>query len=169
MNRIARQCGVFFALLFLLGCESTPRLLLTYGAQGTVIQAERLIGKLLEKEVLPLPYGGLNVGLQVDRMQARFPTLRPWLDRGVVGLTDDGDLAIRDPDSAPFDLSRLVREENLDRAVFYYGMCGAVGHGGDSLRGWLPYVRETFGTEWSRQAPSGWWLRDQRGVWLKKQ
>lgn len=164
-------CGM--VLVLLAACESTPNHLLTYAAQGTAIQAERLVGQLLGKDVWPLPYQGMydstNISAPLQRMRDRFTVLKSHLDSGEVGLTDDGDVAIRGDGSGSPELVQLVREENQDRAIFYFGMCSAVGHGGaDVLYAWLPYVRVTFGAEWQKQAPEAWWLRNERGEWLKK-
>jgi hypothetical protein len=159
----------FFALLVLLaGCESTPTHTLTYAAQGTVIQAERFVGQVFGKEVWPLPYGGANIDQPLQRMQARFPQLRIALDSGVLGLTDDGEVAIREPGTTTPELFALVRDENRDRAVFYFGMAVAVGHGGDTLQSWIPYVKTTFGTEWQKNAPAGWYLRNELGEWRRQ-
>lgn len=165
--------GFLMVLFSLAGCESTPTHLLTYAAQGTVIQAERLVGQLLGKDVWPLPYDGMyastNLSLPLNRMQARFPALKALLESGEIGLTDDGNVAIRDASGVSPEYVELVNEENRDRAVFYLGMCSAVGHGdGDVQHAWLPYVRVTFGAEWKKQAPSGWWLRNEHGQWLRK-
>ena len=172
MRLVCRWC--FMMVLFsLAGCESTPNHLLTYAAQGTVIQAQRLVGQLLGKEVWPLPYDGMyastNISLPLNRMQARFPALKALLESGEIGLTDDGDVAMRDTASVSQEVVELVDEENRDRAVFYLGMCSAVGHGdGDVQQSWLRYVRVTFGAEWKKQAPNGWWLRNERGEWFQK-
>ena len=156
------------ALLALAGCETNPTHLLTYAAQGTVIQAERLVGLFLGKDVWPLPYGGANLDQPLLRMSSRFPQLKTKLDTGLIGLTDDGDVAIRESGTTTPELFLLVREENRDRAVFYFGMAAAVGHGSDTLHTWLPYVKAVFGAEWQRQAPSGWWLRNDLGEWTPK-
>jgi len=157
-----------FLLGFLAGCESTPTHLFTYAAQGTVIQAERFVGQVLGKEVWPLPYGGANIDQPLQRIKARFPQLKAQLDSGVLGLTAEGEVAIREPSSSTPELFALVRDENRDRAVFYVGMAVAVGHGFEMLQSWLPYVKETFGNEWQAQAPASWWLRNEQGEWHRK-
>jgi hypothetical protein len=166
--RIRGGLLVFALLGFLAGCESTPTHLFTYAAQGTVIQAERFVGKVFGKEVWPLPYGGANIDEPLQRMNERFPQLKSQLDSGALGLTAEGEVAIREPATATPELLALVRDENRDRAVFYVGMAVAVGHGFDTLQSWLPYVRETFGGEWQAQAPVTWWLRNEQGEWRRK-
>ena len=172
MRLVCRWC--FMMVLFsLAGCESTPNHLLTYAAQGTVIQAQRLVGQLLGKEVWPLPYDGMyastNISLPLNRMQARFPALKTLLESGEIGLTDDGDVAMRDTTSISQEVVELVDEENRDRAVFYLGMCSAVGHGdGDVQQSWLRYVPLIFRAQWKQQATKGRWLRNQRDHCFQK-
>lgn len=155
-------------LALLAGCESTPTHLFTYAAQGTVIQAERYVAMVFGKDVWPLPYGGAAIDEPLQRMQARLPQLKTQLDAGVLGLTDDGEVALRQSDSSATELFSLVRDENRDRAVFYVGMAVAVGHGQDTLPFWLPYVKATFGAEWHKNAPSGWYLRNAQGEWRRQ-
>ena len=166
---IVRRCLMILGLLgFLAGCESTPTHLFTYGAQGVVIQAERLVGQFFDRAVDPLPYGGVNIDQPLARMHARFPILRQHLDSGKLGLTEDGDVAIREASTTP-ELKRLVRAENRDQAVLYTAMAGATGHGdGGQLQFWLPYVDATFASEWQKQASAGWWLRDEQNEWRRK-
>ena len=163
-----RRFLFLMALVALMGCETTPTHLFTYAAQGTVIQAERLVGLLLGKEVWPLPYSGVNLDQPLLSMNSRFTQLKIQLDKGRIGLTDDGDVAIREFEATNPELFLLVREENRDRAVFYFGMAVAVGHGSDTLQNWLPYVKAVFGAEWQKQAPPGWWFRNSLGEWKHK-
>ena len=165
----SRLCLLLLALLVpLAACESTPTRLFTYAAQGTAIQAERLVGQFFGKAVDPLPYGGPDIDRPLKRMHARFPELKTQLDNGVLGLTEDGDVAIREAGATTPELKKLVRAENRDRAVLYTGMASAVGHGNDDLQSWLPYTDATFGAEWQKQAPSGWWLRNAQWEWQLK-
>ena len=159
---------VFALLAFLAACESTPTHLFTYAAQGTVIQAERFVGSILGQDVWPLPYRGTNIDQPLQRMQGRFAQLKEQLDAGVVGLTDDGEVALRQPDASLPELFTLVRDENRDRAIFYFGMAVAVGHGSDTLQTWLPYVKATFGAEWQKHASAGWYLRNEGGEWHRQ-
>jgi len=172
MRTLIRVAGIV-AVLSLAACESTPNHLLTYAAAGTEIQAERLVGQMFGEDVWPLPYqgrqGAINISEPLERMQARFPALQRHFERGEIGLTDDGRIAVRDVERVSPELFQLVREENDDRDVFYYGMCIAVGHGDNSLVFWLPYVRSTFGKAWQNKSPAGWWRISSKGDWLKKQ
>lgn len=155
--------------LFLAGCETSGGHLFTYAAQGTQIQAERLVAKVLGQPAKPLPYGGPDIDRPLKRMLARWPQVKAELDKGSVGLTDTGYLAVRDAGKRAVELKKLVREENFDRQVLYRGLCVAVGHGDESIAGWVAYTEDSFATEWNRQAPIGWWLLETEQGWRRKQ
>lgn len=161
MLRRATTAGL---LALLVACASPPDVLLTYAAQGVEIQAERLVASLLGQSEQALPYGGPAIDPPLRRMRERFPELRAALDAGTVGLTEDGDVALRAPGEADVALRELVRAENRDRAFFYAGMAEAVGH----RAYFVPYVDERFAREWQKRAPAGWWLRDAAGHWQRK-
>lgn len=163
MIPVRRFAAIGVAAL-LVACASPPDVLLTYAAQGVVIQAERLVNSLLDDKAERLPYGGPAIDPPLRRMQARFPALRAALEAGAIGLTEDGDVAIPDPARSTPELRELVRMENRDRAFFYAGMADAVGH----QTFFVPYVDATFGAEWQKRAPAGWWLRDEHGRWQTK-
>src|SRR5262245_34887195 len=116
-------------LVALCGCETEGGLLLTYAAQGTEIQAERLVAQFLGTPAKALPYRGLNLDRPLQRMRARWPQIKAALDGGTIGLTETGELALRvaSQDSA---LNTLVRDENHDRGFYYRALSDAVGHGG---------------------------------------
>ena len=159
-----RRFAAIGVVTLLVACASPPDVLLTYAAQGVVIQAERLVSSLLDETAERLPYGGPAIEAPLRRMQARFPALRAALEAGTIGLTEDGDVAIPDPARSTPELRELVRMENRDRAFFYAGMAEAVGH----QTFFVSYVDATFGAEWQKRAPSGWWLRDEHGRWQTK-
>ncbi len=167
MKRLFRTLAVV-SLALLAACESTGTHLLTYAAQGTLIQADRLVRQIFSGNPEPLPYGGPDIDGPLRRMHERFPELRGQLDLGLLGLTEDGDVAIREASGATPELKALVRAENRDRALLYTGMAAAVGHGRETMSQWLPYVDASFGAEWQKQAPAGWWLRDAQNEWQKK-
>ena len=160
------------ALAALAACESLPNHVLTYGAKGTEIQAQRLVAQVYGQPADPLPYGGPDIDRPLARMQARWPVLRAELERGRIGLTEDGDVALRNAGSADKaearQLKSLLKAENRDRGVLYRAMTEAIGHNGDAMAKMLPYTEDVFGQEWARQAPAGWWLQDHRGEWSQK-
>jgi len=157
------------SLAFLLaGCETEGGLLFTYGAQGTQIQAERLVAQVYGKPAKPLPYGNADIDQAVARMKARWPQIKAELEAGIIGLTDHGEVAIRITGDAAKPLRKLVRDENRDRQLLYRAMGQAIGHTGAAELTWLAYTEDVFAQEWLKQAPSHWWFRDESQVWRKK-
>jgi hypothetical protein len=156
----------------LAGCESTPERVFTYGAKGTVIQAERFVADVYGHVADPLPYGGPDIDGPLASMKARWPDLKPLLEAGTLGLTDDGEIAIHEIGARSRgevkQLRRLVRAENRDRHVLYRAMTAAIGHGDDTLSLMIGHTEDTFGHEWITQAPKGWWVQDHTGRWAQK-
>ncbi len=153
--------------MFLAGCETTDGHLFTYAAQGTVIQAERLVAKVYGHPAKALPYGGVDIDESVKRIQARWPRLQVELAKGSLGMTDNGYIAIREKGSQAAELRKLVRAENLDRQILYLAMSEGVGHGGAYILTWLPYTEDVFAGQWIKQAPAGWWFLDAEQIWRR--
>lgn len=159
----------FLSLAVLLaGCETEGGLLFTYGAQGTQIQAERLVAQIYGTPAKPLPYGNVDSEQALKRMKARWPQLKAELDGGSIGMTDHGEIAIRITGDAAKPLRKLVRDENRDRQLLYRSMGPLIGHTGAAELTWLAYTEDVFGQEWIKQAPLHWWVRDESQVWRKK-
>jgi hypothetical protein len=162
------RAALLLATLVLAGCETSGGHLLTYAADGTVIQAERLVARIQGNPAKPLPYSGPDIDRPLARMQARWPQLKAELAAGRLGLTDTGYIGIRESGPQALELRKLVRAENLDRQVLYRGMGDAVGHGGENVMLWMPYTEDVFANEWIRQAPAGWWFLNAEQVWQRK-
>ncbi|HEV7445872.1 MAG TPA: YdbL family protein [Steroidobacteraceae bacterium] len=101
-------------------------------------------------------------------MQQRFGELKKYFDSGVIGLTADGQVAIRDQNAIPLAeravVARLVAEDNRDRATLYAEIAKANKH-----PEWEPDIRRTFARRWvERGAQSGWYYQDSSGKWLQK-
>ena len=100
-------------------------------------------------------------------MATRFVQLRPHLDAGVIGLTREGAIALRD--TAMVDvktlpaLDALIMEENKDRATLYREIARA-----NNRPEWESDLRATFGKRWINRLPVGWFYRDEKGQWIKK-
>lgn len=157
---------ILMGMLFLAGCETAGGTLYTYAAQGTVIQAERLVAMVYGNPAKPLPYGGPDIDRPLERMRARWPQVKAALVAGSVGMSENGEIVFRaagDP-----ALKKLLRQENTDRRILYHGVCNTVGYSGDLLAVWLPYVEDTFANEWIKQASPGWWYQSADLVWRQK-
>jgi uncharacterized protein YdbL (DUF1318 family) len=101
-------------------------------------------------------------------MQQRFGELKKYFDTGVIGLTADGQVAIRDQNAIPLAeravVARLVAEDNRDRATLYAEIAKANKH-----PEWEPDIRRTFARRWvERGAQPGWYYQDAGGKWLQK-
>ncbi len=100
-------------------------------------------------------------------MKARHQQLRPWYDRGVIGMTRDGLIAIRDLKAVPLKdrrrLKQLVAEENRDRKALYAEIARINGH-----PEWEAGIRSMFARRWIDSAPAGWWYQDAGGNWVRK-
>jgi uncharacterized protein YdbL (DUF1318 family) len=101
-------------------------------------------------------------------MQQRFAQLKKYFDSGVIGLTVDGQVAIRDQNAIPLAeravVARLVAEDNRDRATLYGQLARANKH-----PEWEPDIRRTFARRWvERGAQPGWYYQDAGGRWVQK-
>ena len=102
-----------------------------------------------------------------ERMRTRFEQLRPHFQSGALGMTADGRIAVRAPDSLPLrdraTLNQLVAEDNRDRDAVYREI--AVANGQPQ---WEADIRATFAREWIERAPAGWYYQGAQGAWTQK-
>lgn len=107
------------------------------------------------------------IGALRASMQARHNNLAPYYASGGVGLTRDGNVAVRDANAIPLPQRQaaqtLVGDENRDRSALYREIARANGH-----PEWESEVRATFAERWISKAASGWWVQDAKGSWVKK-
>jgi uncharacterized protein YdbL (DUF1318 family) len=101
-------------------------------------------------------------------MQARFAELEKYFASGVVGLTADGLVEVRDASAAPLAeravVKRLVAEDNKDRDTLYAEIAKANGH-----PEWAADIRKIFARRWvERGAQTGWYYQDGSGAWKQK-
>lgn len=102
-----------------------------------------------------------------NSMQARHGQLAPHYASGAVGLTRDGNVAVRDASAVPLaarqSVNGLVADENRDRAGLYREIARA-----NARPEWEAEVRSTFAQRWIDKAAAGWWVQNAGGVWVKK-
>jgi uncharacterized protein YdbL (DUF1318 family) len=97
----------------------------------------------------------------------RFGELEKFFASGAVGLTNNGNVEVRDlnavalPDRAT--VKRLVAEDNTDRARLYTEMARANNH-----PEWEADIRKRFALRWVAKAKSGWYYQDDSGAWKQK-
>jgi uncharacterized protein YdbL (DUF1318 family) len=135
------------------------------------------IGRSLELLIPAAQAQGQSANLDVSSpqiraltasMKARFAELKKYFDSGVVGLSNDGMVEVRDPNGAPLaeraTVKRLVAEDNRDRAALYAEIARANGHAE-----WETDIRRTFARRWIETgASTGWYYQDAGGRWLQK-
>jgi uncharacterized protein YdbL (DUF1318 family) len=100
-------------------------------------------------------------------MQQRHSELAPLYASGAVGLTRDGNVALRDPAAVPLSqraaVNSLVAAENQDRAALYREIARANNH-----PEWEGDIRNTFGQRWIERAQAGWYYQNAGGTWARK-
>jgi uncharacterized protein YdbL (DUF1318 family) len=100
-------------------------------------------------------------------MQQRHSQLETYYERGAVGLTRDGLIAMRDANALPLaarqPVNALIAAENQDRNALYREIARANSH-----PEWEADIRATFGQRWIDLARPGWWYQATNGSWVRK-
>ena len=103
-----------------------------------------------------------------DSIKQRSDAIKPYMDRGHVGIAQDGLLAIRNTDGLGLkeraEIKQLVDAENRDRETLYAEIAKANNIDKDSI----PKIKAIFAKSWSDQARPGWWIQDGSGNWRRK-
>jgi uncharacterized protein len=115
-----------------------------------------------------LDVSGPEIRAVTASMQQRFGQLQKYFAAGVIGLTTDGLVAVRDQNAVPLaeraTVTRLVTEDNRDRETLYAELAKANKH-----PEWEPDIRSTFARRWvERGAQGGWYYQDAGGKWVQK-
>ena len=100
-------------------------------------------------------------------MQERHAQLLPLYATGAVGLTRDGNVALRDANAVPLaqraQANSLVAAENADRASLYREIARA-----NNKPEWENDIRSTFAQRWIDKAQAGWYYQNASGAWTRK-
>lgn len=100
-------------------------------------------------------------------MEKRHRKLEPYYNSGAIGMTRNGELAMRDQKLVPMQernsLKSLLSQENKDRSTLYAEIARANGH-----PEWEAEIRDIFAKRWVGNAPSGWWYQNKQGAWQQK-
>jgi uncharacterized protein YdbL (DUF1318 family) len=103
-----------------------------------------------------------------DSIKARSETIKPFMDRGNIGIASDGLLTIRNSDGLNLkeraEIKQLVDAENRDRENLYGEIAKANNISSESI----PKIKAIFAKSWLEQARPGWWIQDSQGNWRKK-
>ena len=100
-------------------------------------------------------------------MQDRHGQLASLYASGAVGLTRDGNIALRDANAVPLaqraQVNALVAAENQDRTALYREIAIA-----NKRPEWEAEIRNTFAQRWVEKAQPGWYYQNASGAWVRK-
>jgi uncharacterized protein YdbL (DUF1318 family) len=103
-----------------------------------------------------------------DSIKNRSDSIKPFIDRGNVGITRDGLLTVRTTEGLNLkeraEVQQLVDAENRDREALYLEIAKA----NNIARESVPKIKTIFAKSWIEQAQPGWWIQDPQGNWKKK-
>jgi uncharacterized protein YdbL (DUF1318 family) len=103
-----------------------------------------------------------------DSIKNRSGSIKPFMDRGNVGLTRDGLLTVRTTDGLNLkeraEVQQLVEAENRDRESLYLEIARANNFPKESV----PKIKSIFAKSWAEQAQPGWWVQDAQGNWQRR-
>jgi uncharacterized protein YdbL (DUF1318 family) len=103
-----------------------------------------------------------------DSIKRRSEAIKPYMDRGNVGLAQDGLLVVRSNDGLSLkqraEVSQLIDAENRDREALYAEIAKANNIASENV----PKIKSIFARSWIEQARPGWWIQDSQGNWQKK-
>jgi uncharacterized protein YdbL (DUF1318 family) len=102
-----------------------------------------------------------------DSIKKRSDAIKPYMDRGNIGIAQDGLLAIRSADGLNLkeraEASQLIDAENKDREALYAEIAKANGIPKENIH----KIKSIFAKSWIEQAQPGWWIQNN-GNWQKK-
>ena len=104
----------------------------------------------------------------IDSLKARNSAIMQFKDKGAIGETNDGKLAIRDMSSLGGEeirtIKRLLRAENNDRETLYKELAAA----NKIDLADIDKVKSIFAKTLKSKAKSGHWHHDEKGKWMQK-
>ena len=103
-----------------------------------------------------------------DSIKQRSNAIKPYMDRGNIGIRQDGLLTIRTTDGLNLkeraEIQQLIEAENRDREALYAEIAKANNIPKENI----PKIKSIFAKSWTEQAQPGWWIQDSQGNWKKK-
>ncbi|MGH7844118.1 MAG: YdbL family protein [Candidatus Binatia bacterium] len=103
-----------------------------------------------------------------ESIRKRSGSIKPYMDKGNVGITRDGLLTVRATEGlslkARAEVQQLVEAENRDRETLYAEIAKA----NNFPRERVADIKRIFAKSWIEQARFGWWIQDSQGSWTKK-
>jgi uncharacterized protein YdbL (DUF1318 family) len=102
-----------------------------------------------------------------ESIKNRSNAIKPYMDRGNIGIARDGLLAVRSADGLNLkeraEVNQLIDAENKDREALYAEIAKANGIPKEDI----PKIKSIFAKSWIEQAQPGWWIQSN-GNWQKK-
>ncbi len=102
------------------------------------------------------------------RMQQRYPQLKPFLQRGVIGEAANGYLVMKNQGAVDLRsralVKRLMDAENRDRKALYAAVAQALNIPASQIA----RVQKIFAGQWMKSAPKGTWIEQAPGKWIRK-
>jgi uncharacterized protein YdbL (DUF1318 family) len=103
-----------------------------------------------------------------DSIRLRSDSIKPFMDRGNVGIGRDGFLVVRTTEGLNLkeraQIQQLVDAENRDRDALY----AEIARANNFPKERVADIRRIFAQSWNDQARSGWWVQDAQGNWKRK-
>lgn len=103
-----------------------------------------------------------------ESIRARADAIKPYMDRGNVGIDHEGHLVVRTTDGLNLkeraEVQRLVEAENRDREALYAEIAKA----NNFPRERVADIRKIFARSWMENARRGWWVEESPGSWRRK-
>jgi uncharacterized protein YdbL (DUF1318 family) len=103
-----------------------------------------------------------------ESLKMRYQQLKPYFQSGVLGLTNNGQIAVRDASGLPLKekatLNNLVAQQNKDWMSLYQEIAKANNLGPDAV----PKLQKTFADQLRAKAQPGRWIQTDAGTWVKK-
>jgi len=103
-----------------------------------------------------------------EAIKNRAGTLKPYLDKGNVGISNRGLLAVRSQQGLNLKdkalIKRMIDAENRDRNSLYREIARANNFSDNKI----PEIEKIFAGSWVSQAKPGWWIQDAKGNWSRK-
>ncbi len=101
-------------------------------------------------------------------IQGRAGAIRPFMNKGNIGIGNDGLLVLRSNKGLNLKQKaaarRLVKAENKDRMALYGEIAKANNFTPDRIKD----IQRLFAGSWIKNARKGWWIQGPKGAWTVK-
>jgi len=103
-----------------------------------------------------------------ESIQKRADSIKPYMDSGNVGISNDGLLVTRNNDGLNLkdkaSLTRLIEAENKDRNSLYTEIAKANNFPTEKISD----IKKIFAGSWIKKAKPDWWYQNSEGKWKQK-